>query len=436
MEDTSPAKLFISYLKLILLLFAGVALMYSLNLLAARLIGPEQFGDLTVIIKVLMFLAPLLLLGTHEAMLYFVPRYDAKKTGRDTLYVMWSIKRIVFCALIFLLLLFCFWALVYFLHRFDIHTVDKWHAVIYALWLAPLLAFFILIRYILSAYKRVILNEVLSITPFASLFIIIVLLYVDKGSATVYELVYALAAALALFIAVSVFFIKPYIKINKLKVKGKEKKEWSTMAYQMCVGSLAFSGLLAIDVLCLEYFGAHEYEVGHYGAIMAIGSIATIFSCWTALLAPHVAVGVQSSNLRPLSKAIVALRGFSFFYLISACVLIAFFGKTLLSQFGVSYIADYPALLVFFFGVSITVLLSGPAMLLYHSGHQVLLVKLALVEIVLMFIFSWILIPKYQIMGAVISYLIVKIFARGCLFFLQKKYIGADVFFLANDSSK
>ena len=222
---------------------------------------------------------------------------------------------------------------------------------------------------------------------------------------------------LILYLLLSKHFFKPSITSSKLTA---DHDEWFSQSNIYWVSTFSSQTSVVLSLIALELLSA-ESLVGEYAAILVFVTV------YIALISPiHTYLSSQINmvlhkNTPQLKKILSVLNYYQVFIVALINLTILAFGHELLAYLGPKYTKIYLNLMMAMglFGVSI--ITSLPLKVLVNSEYQGAAYKLKVIRLILcLFLFS-IFIPKYGILGAIVSDTIPSILINGIATFVCVK---------------
>jgi O-antigen/teichoic acid export membrane protein len=176
--------------------------------------------------------------------------------------------------------------------------------------------------------------------------------------------------------------------------------------------------------LLLGYFTSSR-DVGLYSlansTAFVINFILWIFS---TVYAPHFAILYKNNEMNELKKVFFNSIIYMSFMAVPIFLIIIIFPDYILSIFGEGYSVAKNGLIIMAFAQLFNVLTGPLYFLLNMTGHQFKLRKIVLLTSVFCLVISFILIPKYGYLGAIISTAIGLVFQNALSFYYSKKILG------------
>jgi O-antigen/teichoic acid export membrane protein len=229
-----------------------------------------------------------------------------------------------------------------------------------------------------------------------------------------------LSTALQTFATLSEFPIAPPQRPIYLK------REWLGRASRMCLSATVEAMSQYAEVIILGLLASPAAAAGYFIA----ARIANIFpmmstglNTYTVTSASSLHFGGQIDRLQSVMRSVMAV---AFLLATPTFVLLTLVATPILSIFGPSYVADYPALIILA-SASFIVTLSGPASgLLLITGDEKLWSRIATFSLILRIALMSLLASQYGAAGAAMSWAIVNIPAAIAANILCRRRCGVD----------
>ena len=339
--------------KLSLLLF-GVAIMtfalsYGLNVVLARHLPTEMYGNLVFAFRLLGAVAALSLLGTGTSSTRFLARYlNYEATDSIESFLRWNTRLIrwpllasVAIGITTCLAMFCG-------DIIGLRNIDSYHLAVFMLWIAPLFSIVLLLAaYILCANHPIVSTVSSQITLFAiqlALFSLLLIVLQTQSTELLITGVMAGSAVVAILIQLAFLHRATPVRIADLwPRRGGRPREanakWLSVSLWLIVGQLIARAGLLLDVTLLEVVPGDEMELGYYGAALSItyllfivprATLAPLASRVSTLLDSPETLGELQAELGRVVRVNAAL-------VIGLGAPIVWFSKELLSFFGTGY---------------------------------------------------------------------------------------------------
>jgi O-antigen/teichoic acid export membrane protein len=393
---------------------------YFLNAFLAKNLGFTTYGDIAVAIRVLLVLAPIILLGTNVSLKKYMSfYYNTGQTKMASFYLKWNLKVIrASFAITFIIILLSSIALIT-LDALNIKELHEYHLAIYIIWVAPFMATSLLLagillsrrKYHASSIPRYLLQYIILFILFAAFVVLNV--EIDNPSIVLIFLMTFLviiAIQLALIAIYKIPFFKLLFKFNrKEKHKRTHHEVWRSVAFHCFLNSIMFILIGAIDLIIVEVFSPHEKDAGLYAAILIIvSSFRVISEGFRIFLVPHINDFNMGDDRGKFQKLLTKCNLLYVGLLFLIAALILEFSSPLLSHFGPAYLIDTTPLIILTLGYSISGLFifSGP--MLAYLGHEKKLAFISMMGLICLLVFGSVATHFYGVTG--IAYVTAAVF--------------------------
>jgi O-antigen/teichoic acid export membrane protein len=401
----------------------GFAADYALNLGAARLLAPHDYGDFKVALAYLNLATLLVLLGGDRAAPRFLASWLQEGDGTGV----WEYVRFYLLVLTGLsVLLIGGTFLASYLHFGPVDLAHH-HPLLIAALVVPIGAVSTLLARVFLAAKhlgRANLPWRIGY-PLTKLGLILASATILGGITDFGALWIAMVAATAM-LGYQVFELRrlslmPFVRAQQLATP----RSWIVASIPMMMVLLLQMGVGQVDIFMLELLGG-ETEVGHFGAASTtVRSLVLVQNTALGLVAPLMTAALKQGPEQVMSMHV---RGFRMLFMLSlpvALVLIVF-GSEILTLFGPSYVAAYPALIVLTCGFLLSTQLALSAYWLQYAGQERLVMKVMIASLVVVAILNAILIPPYGMIGAAASTCIVLVGSAVAFSLLLRRHLGVS----------
>lgn len=398
---------------LILCAFALLAylLKFGFNAFIAHHLSRAAYGDFSVGLQTFMLASALLLLGTGTAAKRFLSTFIKKHADAGVKnYVSWNLRLIWVASFFFLLLLFIFLAILLLVHLFDIKRIETYHIAIYLLFFSPVGASIVLITSYLQCNSNIywanfLQNAARFVFLIPLLFVTIYFFNAALSTATLILIIIA-TFGLLLIVELAVLFLKaPTIAKHLMASYHHRPAEvdsaWKKTSLRLITSQIIFSILTVLDLYIVEIFSRNEHSVGEYAALLVVtGVSSSISGAICSFLAPLIAPNIDT-NKPYLQKAINSAALINASANLLVIVLIGVFLKYVLSLFGAAYYNDttVAVYLILSIGYYLRCLCTPAQQLLMYSGHEDLVMKVNMAELVMIVAAGIVLTMYYGIVG-------------------------------------
>lgn len=365
----------------------------------ARFLGPEQFGDYAFSVSLVIILSIFSNLGLPVVITRFGAMYHlTQKWNLLKGILTFSNTRIFVSSLAVV-------ALTATLIGFDIiKTPAKYH-ILAALPIVVFLALSNVRTAILTAIEKVNLSQLpeMILRPVLFLLAILIFYYLGLLNSLTAVTLYTLINLFIYF--VGVYLVKKYIRNHTEGISpGDESKLWIHSALPLFfLGGIQVLGAQA-DVFLLGVLARNE-EVGIFKSMYQI-SLLIIFSLTAvnAIASPHIVRHFEQGNWRSLKKLLIifCVINLSFALLISLPFFMYgdFFIKIL---YGEAYLAGFATLRILLVGRFMNAIFGVSNQFLKMMGYERQATKGILIGSVIGVLLSFLLIPKFGMIGAAVA---------------------------------
>ena len=398
---------------------SGLGLIFLLQVMLARFMGPSNYGDYTVIITTLNLLLVLSVFGFDSSILRFLPSYITKKEFSFAKgFVRFSYGMITSLSLLCSICLFIF--LLANSKKFNIYFSEGFF---WGVLLIPFLAFIYQANAVLRALNKI-KTSLLSVYFLSPILIGLVCLFY-------YSRHHRLTVDAAMFInlgcsaAICIFINRRAGKILKVQAPTEEalneRKKWLSVSAILFL-TTAFDLLLRqSDILMVSYFLGNT-KAGYYAVSAKLALMASLgLSVADYVFMPKIAALFEAKQLLKLQQFIrnSSLQILSITLPVSFILFVA--GKWILGFFGDAFSASYLPLVILLCGQIINAMTGMVGGLMTMTGYQKTFFSFYLFAFIMQFFLNIILIPSAGIIGAAIGSSIAMIFLNLCAYTFVKK---------------
>jgi len=403
-----------------------MGLMLISSVMLARILGPENFGELTYIMSIVAILTIPVALG--------LPNYLTREVSKNlvldnTSQIRLLLKNATFLVVTSSLLVICIVAISVWILDTDITT-----PLLIASTSLFLLGFNQVRMGILKGYHEIIKSQIpeKAIMPFFYVLFLAIgyLLVEDKMSVTFIICLHLISLAVAFLFGV--YYLKKYVLQNLPVVNNHDDD--STLK-PMLIALFPFSllaGLQAInqniDFVILGALSENQSEVAFFKIAFTISMLTfVIATIVNSVINPRISELYTKKDFKQLQKFIAIGSAIAFSITTVISVFFIFFGEKLISFFyGVEYIETVPLLIVLLFQ-KIFITFFGPVhAILQMTGYESNLWKINLIFVAARIVLDFILILNFGAMGAVIGMFITTAIHVIILWLLIKKELSIN----------
>lgn len=386
----------------------GVATLFGLSTLMTRNIDEVYVGSYEFARVVLLTIATFGLLGTEQSILYFAGRLEAKNQTNQLRHVYFKMLKIIWiCSVI--TLVFSFIIPESFLISVGIKE-SLLNVLKKCLLILPFYSTTILNTETIRAYNKVTLSEWFrNIFKYVPIIVgtVLIIFEVVKVDTLLDWYLYGFVLLAVTSVIVLLLLMN---KSSKAYTSIITSKEIFKASYPMAISSFYTYLLMTIDVFLLAQFFNLHYTA-YYAIAMKVMSILSMVIVGVNInYAPKIAVNYENKdfeslnkNLREAAKTIAFLN-----FLIGLVLLLG--GKFFLSFFGENYTEALPAYNVLIITQMIVSLFGMVPMYMNMTGKQQVFHKIMGFAVLVNIISNVILIPKFNMVGAAISYALTVLF--------------------------
>ena len=274
---------------------------YFINVLLARWLGPDEYGDYSVAINVILLASIIFLLGRDYLLVRFLPKYIHKGHWRFARgLINRDMKGMIAVGLIMVLISALFAViLIPFLHV-DFKLFEFLHPVLYFLWIIPLFGFAVYLAKLLRSLKHIYLSVVLVrfLNPviFTILFCLFFYFYKEIG---IYHVLFLYGISIMLVILFQLFFCSMLIPKQIIKTRPRyDKKVWRLEATQLLFANFLITAFFSMQIVLFEVFSHNEKQIGIYAAVLVINSFYMLIASAVAyVISPFISPLARKGNL-------------------------------------------------------------------------------------------------------------------------------------------
>jgi O-antigen/teichoic acid export membrane protein len=401
-------------LKIMFLRVVGICFLFGFTLFLTRNYDAKIVGQYEFIRIFLLAIGTFSLVGTEQSILYFAGIIQARGNNRNLKEIYYKIVKIIFISSICVLVLFLL------VGKNTINTFFNDELMYVVLLKSSLILFFFNLTLFNTEFFRA-LNQTYTaeifrnILKYVSVFIgSIFLFYFDKQE----YLIDTFLIGFILLSFVSYLMIKhslnQQIKKHTINIVNSNflitSKEIIKKSYPMAMSGLFFFLLLSFDVMFLKKYYGNE-EVAYYSTAIKLSTfIAMIILSLNISIASKISEfyvlkkNIELKNLIKKTSRII----FSFSLLIT--LPLVFFSKEILTNFGNHYERASTPLIIIILGQGFCSLFGVVSIYFNMTEKQKVFTFIMFCAVLINFITNFILVPKYGMNGAAISFVLSMLF--------------------------
>ncbi len=371
--------------------------------IASMWVGPEHFGDFAVSIRLAHNLAHLFVMGQEATILMYLSQYHDQPHKQSGL-VRWIIRS----ALIKTATLLSVVALFTITPTLNNQLANAGIYISNNYWLGFLCIPFVAIA---GIYERFFLFMQHFFTSFLSRGIYQPILFIAAIWAAQR---YSFASAnTALLLYASTFFLTACIAATQglfssfsltPDYDNSDKKEWQLAGLYYTFSTLIIKSSPSIALFFLESVGSNELSVGYFSAILnLIYGFHLLTKPFDSYLKPAIAKLYAKDEVTLLQEIVNNINKVRWLIIIGLFIALVLGGNTLLVQYGESYSQSYYPLVAIALLTAIQYMGQPANEILNYTGHQKKLSIIMAFQLFFIATFSKLLIPTYNLWGAVFA---------------------------------
>ncbi len=192
---------------------------------------------------------------------------------------------------------------------------------------------------------------------------------------------------------------------NKFKVFSLLK-----VSYPMFITNTTFLMMTWLNVILIGIFRP-ESDVGIYNVAMRVALLASLsLNAVNSIAVPKFAEMFGKKNFNELEKNMNRFTKMTFFSSVPFFLILIVFPKLIMSVFGEEFKSGFTALIIVVFGQLLSALCGPVGELLNMTGHQKRVKNIMVAGIFLNLILGYLLIPRFGVTGAAITFTMVTFF--------------------------
>ena len=345
--------MFKSLISVTLLVPIGIGLMFLMNVLIARMLGPEGIGLFQLTLSLANILSVLATLGLYQSVLRFIPEY--RISGDMDLYngfISWSKKLVLLSSIIIMLVLILF-SLVF--------EGDKAGSILYSAILVPIISFSLWRKGLSRALNRLLIAIVPKdvVLPFI---LVVIIILIEPG-----EILHIIVLYTVISLAVelvSYFWLKRDMFVIDRLAGGSIKYAydsilWLKSSLSNMTGTFFRLGMQKWDIIVIGLY-AGLADAGKYAVAVQIALILSVVLritnlVYTPSISEHYHNGRMDGVIKTLMRAVLFSSAMSSPIMLAVYV----YPEHLLSIYGQEYIEVVDILKILTFGYFINAI-TGP----------------------------------------------------------------------------
>ena len=406
----------------------GVALKYVTQVLLARWLGVDAYGDYALIFSWVEVFALLSGAGFTLSVLRFIPQYQSledfpKLFGILKLSQWFVLATGIFIAVVGLLI-------------FNLFLPFQFESklVVIGLLIIPILSLSLLRVEILRSFKNLINAYTPSLIIYPILFISMVgLLQLYKIELTSFLVLSSLLCALLITIIIQGILIRRQTKRLGHGLVGihsvYQTKSWLIISAPLFLITVFSIIQNKIDILLIGFLLEPE-SVGLYMAVTKTALLVSfVFIATNAIVAPLISDLYTKKDFAQLQRLIKMTTSLTSFVALLAAVFLMIVGRHVLGLFGEEFVNGYSVLIILLLGQLINASAGPVGYLVSLTGFQNKAAFVVGVGLIVNVLLLLVLIPIYGTIGAAISAFTTLVFMNLGLSYIAKTNLGIKTFF-------
>ena len=215
----------------IYLLFLGIFsyfLSYFFNSIVSHYLSPSEYGDFSIAIRSVFFISILLLSGTNLSSVKFFSNYfDSTDIGKMDSFISWNIKLIIRTFTISIIIFLIFYIVLILLDYISLKNFTSYHFAVYAFWLAPFSAAYMLLASYLLSLKQI--NTSLFFNKVAAYLLLLIFLlgaiFLLEIKIHYFHILALLFLTFCIIIMIELFMIRRIVIKNNIKLRFKKEND-------------------------------------------------------------------------------------------------------------------------------------------------------------------------------------------------------------------
>ncbi|MFA8299322.1 MAG: oligosaccharide flippase family protein [Hyphomicrobiales bacterium] len=411
------------------------AVTYVFNVVVARLMPIEEYGDFSVMFKVLWVVLPFFMLGTNFSMIKIFPLYIDKDNSHAKGFYKWNIKLIVISSIISFALGIGVVITMYLLAE-DKSMLDSIiHPCVYALFILPFFMVVFFQRQTLTAIGKLryaFFHNEITLYVIIVLTMVFIALFVDQFS-FYYSIIAIVLGGVVITFFQGLYLPKQLPRNFKSIAPKYDTIKWRNTSFKMLLSGVVGYFLSAFDLLFIEILCPEEADVGMFSSILAIAGIFWVVEGATnQIVTPSISKSFKDGKIidlsfkKKLNKMLWTRLAITSVFMLA----ILFFGHRILALFGDEYVEGRAGLIIvsFFLFLSLTHRMANKILL--YGGYESLLTKIFLSGLILNAILNFILIPPLHLVGVSISFGFTILYISAISIYFVRKKLNFRTFWL------
>lgn len=370
---------------------------YLLNVFLARHLSAALYGDFSLGLKLMTFLAIFILLGTNTSNKKFFQEYLGHSSHEHLhAYLKWNFSFLKKSILISMGIMLVFSLAMFFLHLTEIKIISEHHLAIYFLWASPLMAMCLFVSSLYNSNNHFFLSSLFRnfLYYFIMLVLFIGLVFLINSEIQTVHILAIVFLSLTILFAMQLFIMQrnsPFLfKTVRAALVFKpihSDNTWRTTSLYLLTNTVIFQAVCALDLLLVELMHKNPAAVGWYAAVLTITGINWLIeSTANNYLGPHISSSLKNGKKAELQNYLNHITYMKMALLLISSSLMIFYSKKILLHFGPGYIAAEAAFIISVIASLLSGVFSSSSIILAYSGHEKKLTLFSLIQFFILLI--------------------------------------------------
>lgn len=395
-----------SLITLVLRVF-GIATLFGFTLFITNYYSENVVGEYETIRTFLLVIGSIVLLGTEQSILFYAGKYQAVQNLNGLKKVYFKMLRILIfstasASFIYLIIPK---SIILDFFNYDEVTYTNIKSCFYILFFYVLT---LLNTEVLRALNYIYVSEIFrNILKYLPVFIgAFLLLFYGNPNWLVKFYLYGFV----LLSIVTTVMIYISFKKNDIEFVHPTTKEIFKTSYPMALSSLCFFLMISFDIFLLKKYYSNDQVAFYATAVKLFTVLSMVIVAVNVNVAPKIATLYEQKNMIELKLLLNKSKKMIFYTNLIIGIILIVFGKFILSLFGENYVAAYYPMIILVSGQIIASFFGSIAMILNMVNKQTVFQNILIVAALLNFSLNLFLTPKFEMIGAAISFVIALLF--------------------------
>jgi O-antigen/teichoic acid export membrane protein len=233
-------------------------------------------------------------------------------------------------------------------------------------------------------------------------------------------------------IAIAVHFI---VLANKLRTLFPdfsavrphfEMRAWTTRSYKLWMSNGLEASNQYLDVLIIGFLMSPTIAGGYFVTTRLANAFATASDAMNMFSTRHIPDYYFRNEFRRLDQLLNSVAMITLAIIVGGMIVVLGGGQWLLMSFNEAYVPYYPALVLLCVGTAAVAAVGSSSSILMFTGHEGSYLKIIAASVALRAAGFFLLVPHFDVMGAVTATTISFLFMAGMLRHSAKRLTGID----------